>query len=300
MGRGFEGGSTSRVARGFSGPGAGMGATKASPCPAPIYFTKRRPGPELALEDAVVGDLPSILPRKASPSFVFGSKPIGAGAPDLTVVYCGTQVGLLAELGHAGTKILAYLRVIRQVRLETLGERLRLRPSVLERCVDYLASERIISYNEGVITLGSQWRDVLHEVVTIEAKVSKWRQAVSQASRNLIFAHRSFVALPESQARIASQDPMLGKLGIGVVGITSGSAKLIRRSRRSRPRVWRYYYELAAAAGRCLKGPGDNQHSPDWETQKEVAQHQSACALAPSEQEAAVHLRDTGTNRAEA
>jgi hypothetical protein len=43
------------------------------------------------------------------------------------------------------------------------------------------------------------------EIVAIEAKLSRWRDALDQAYRNMCFAHRSFVCLPNAAAARAAQ-----------------------------------------------------------------------------------------------
>lgn len=231
-----------------------MRITEAIQYPKPIFFANRRPGPEIELEDAVVRSFHHILPTDRQPSCIFASKPIGAGSPDLTLVYCSPHVVALADVDKGGTTILAYLRVVKHARFETLVSRLRFRPHLLERCLDFLVSANILQCESQVFSLLPQLRDVLEEVITFEVKVSKWRDGLSQASRNRVFSHRSFLALPESQAHIASQDPMFRRLGIGVTAVTlEGNSKLIRRSRRAQPRVWRYYYELAIESARCLR-----------------------------------------------
>ncbi len=42
-------------------------------------------------------------------------------------------------------------------------------------------------------------------VLDFEAKLTRWRDALHQAYRNTCFAHRSYVVLPESTAKLAAQ-----------------------------------------------------------------------------------------------
>jgi hypothetical protein len=219
----------------------------------PIYHSSRRPGPELDVEDAVVASLPELLPSDERPSCVFGSRTIGAGIPDLTIVYCTPGAGVPADSHPSTVDILAYLRVVNQARSDTLRDRLRLRQQVLDSCLDELMKAGALQGRGDTFTLNGSFRQPLREVVTIEAKVSKWRDAVSQAARNRVVAHRSFIAVPEAQARLAVQDSRVALLGIGVISVAGTEVKLVRRSRRSRPRVWRYYFELALASAQHMR-----------------------------------------------
>ena len=221
--------------------------------PRPIYSLERRVGPEAVMEDVIVTRIPDLLPVSERPSCIFGSRTVGAGAPDLTVVYCPQDISMPVH-GHPRTiDILAYLRVVNQATAATLRNRLRITERVLEECLDCLWEVRALRRLRHAIALEPEFRHPLSEVVTIEAKVSKWQQAVSQASRNLVFCHRSFVALPDIHAFTAAQDARVAMLGIGVISVSDSSAHVVRRSRRTQPRVWRYYFELAVASARQLR-----------------------------------------------
>jgi hypothetical protein len=90
---------------------------------------------------------------------------------------------------------------------------------------------------------------VLPEILTIEVKVADWRRALSQAARNCIFSHRSFVALPEKIASRIRSETLFRELGIGLLSIdASRDVRVLRRARRVTPRAWTYYYSLASLA----------------------------------------------------
>ena len=242
-----------------SSPYNGVPMSDAHPWNEPIYEVARRLGPEAELEDAVVAHLPRLLPTDERPSCIFGSRTIGAGAPDLTVIYLTPGVEMPLD-GHPSiVDILAYLRVVNKVGFDTLRDRLRLSQEVFDSCLHVLSEAGAFRASCSSLALHDGFRQPVREIVTIEAKVSKWRDAVSQAARNRAFAHRSFVALPEAQARLASRDARVALLGIGVISIGGDQPNLIRRSRRSQPRVWRYYFELALASLRQVS-PQDALH----------------------------------------
>jgi hypothetical protein len=239
----------------------------------PLSFGVRRPGPELALEDAVVNNLGSLSQGGTQPSCVFGSKPIGAGAPDLTLLFCEPEVTALAGANGRSSDVLAYLRVVHRARFETVRERLLLGESAMEATMEALLAGGAVVLRGDLLSLTPQWRNVLREVVAVEAKVSHWRKAVRQAARNRAFAHRSMVALPAKQANRASADTTVRGLGIGVLSIDEGGCvRTLRRSRRSSPRVWRYYYDLALEAARLLSVGSDAVRRPDRQCEAAVPQ----------------------------
>lgn len=238
-----------------------MKSTKSRVLLSPIYSTQRRPGPEQGLEDLVVSQIHNVMPLIGNPTCIYGSRPIGAGAPDLVLLYLQPNVRAPLHEIDAVADVLAYLRVVRRAYARTLSTRLRLGEDIVECCLRQLTTIGALDQSGSTYALAKKYRSPFKEVIAIETKVDKWKDAVSQAARNRTFSNRSFVALPESQARLALSDPRVAMFGIGVLSISAGTVKLVRRSRRSLPRVWRYYFDLFLASTRnrdrayAVRGP---------------------------------------------
>lgn len=209
------------------------------------FFRQRRAGPELLVEDAVA-ECVSGLFGSEYPLWTGGSLPLGAGRPDLVVVSCEPRVYALAQVEMPIAQILAYLRVVGRARPETISQRTGQPVDVVIRRLKGLCEVKAVDVGTDVYALAPEWRDILPEIVTIEVKVTDWQKAVAQAGRNRIFSHRSFVALPEFIATRVRREPILSKLGIGVLGVDErDEVRIVRPARRHRPRVWTYYYQLA-------------------------------------------------------
>jgi len=210
------------------------------------YFRPRKYGPEDKLEDAIIEQIPYIFPCDERFLWTAGSIPLGAGMPDLTIVSYEPQVFTSANFEMADIHILAYLRVVGRARIDTIIERIGTRRDKIVRCLKSLADAKAVLVNSSTYSLSPKWREILPEIVTIEVKVKNWREAVNQAAHNLIFAHKSFVALPNSIAKNLRQTPIFKQLGIGLISVDEDyEACIIRRARRRQPRVWAYYYQLA-------------------------------------------------------
>lgn len=211
------------------------------------YFRPQRPGPETELENAVAGRIGDLFPLGDRPTWTAGSLPIGAGMPDLVVVSCQPEVFALANVEMPSAEILAYLRAVNRARLNTIAERVTQPRRVIVRCLEDLVEVEAVSESLGTFSMNDAWRDILPEIVTIEAKVKNWRDAVTQAARNRVFAHRSFVALPARVASRVRSEPVFQQLGLGLLSVGDEfQVRISRRGRRHRPRVWTYYYRLAA------------------------------------------------------
>jgi hypothetical protein len=219
------------------------------------YFRARRPGPEAIIENAVAERVPDLFQNEQHPLWMAGSLPIGAGMPDLVVVSCAPQVFALSHVEMPTPNILAYLRAVGRARLETIASRMGHPRELIIRCLNGLVEVEAVANNADTFFLSPNWRDILPEIVTIEAKVANWQKAVEQANRNRIFAHRSFIALPEKVAMRVKSEQALKRFGVGLLSVNDHhEVSVVRRARRHRPRVWTYYYQLASLVANHLTG----------------------------------------------
>jgi len=212
------------------------------------YFRARRHGLECGIEDVLVSQCSAQkfgIPIDKS-TFIAGSPQIGAGMPDLVFVTCEPNVFAISNLDMPTARVLAYLRAVGRAKLDTIADRTGGSPTSVRHRLDSLVDAQAISAESGLYALAHPWRNILPEIVTIEAKVRNWQKAVDQASRNRIFSHRSFVALPEDIAERVKNEERIVTNGVGLLSITKDShVDILRKPRRQSPRVWTYYYQLA-------------------------------------------------------
>ena len=209
------------------------------------YFRARKPGPESLIESTVVQRSADLFPADGNLRWTAGYLPVGAGLPDLVIAYSKPEVVALCQVDISSTQILAYLRVVGRARCETITERMRMSLGEVSRSLESLEEARVVSSGNGVFSLAPVWREILPEIVTIEVKVKNWAEAVRQASRNSIFAHRSFVALPEAVANRVAHEPLLQDLGVGLLSVSQDDVSVLRKARWHKPKVWSYYYRVA-------------------------------------------------------
>jgi hypothetical protein len=214
-------------------------------------FRPRREGPEVVIQDVVAEQIPQLF-RPRQYSWTAASVPLGAGIPDLVIVSYYPEVFALASVEMSDSQILAYLRAVGEARLDTIAAGMGTSTKKMRRCLSSLINVEAIQESSNLYFLSSLWRHILPEIITIEVKVSKWQRAIEQAARNRIFAHCSFVALPENIALRIRTDPVLRKLGIGLISVSDVTATVIKRPRRSSPSVWTYYYRLAFLLARSF------------------------------------------------
>lgn len=212
------------------------------------YFRPRRLGPEIKIEDAVAKQVPHLFPGDGHVSWMARSLPLGASMPDLLIVACNPQISSLSDFGMLGAYILSYLRSVNRVRIDTIIERISSPKKKILRCLNNLIEANVVIQNSSVFSLSPSWRDILSEIVTVEAKVKNWKTAVEQAVRNRVFAHKSYIALPAHIAERIRTEPVLKYFGIGLLSVNNNDVRVTRRARRHQPRIWAYYYKLAFLA----------------------------------------------------
>jgi DNA-binding MarR family transcriptional regulator len=238
----------------------------------PVQYRPLRAGPEATLQRAVELRLLSLFPQENRLLWTAGSVPVGAGRPDILLTSCEPQIMALTGVDVTTRAMLAYLRAVGCARSETISARLGKTRKSVERNLSSLVEANIIIVEHGRYALSRDWRAVLPEIVTIEVKVGDWRRAVAQAARNRIFAHRSFVALPERVAVRVKAESIFREQGIGILEVaTNGNVRVARRARRTMPKVWDYYYSLAFMAAEHLNGEGRGVYRPNRQRKSAVS-----------------------------
>jgi len=210
------------------------------------YFRPRIAGPELAVEDAVIKNVNKIVSRAEEKIWLAGSLRIGAGMPDLLITTYNPRVLKLSQLELKNYRVLAYLRMNHCVEFEPLLKIADVSPKKFSEQMEWLLDHKVIFVRSNRYFLFPVWYEILPEIIAVEAKVSDWQKAIHQANRNKIFAHRSYVALPEKVAKRIKNQSILKKSGLGLLSVDEeNNITLLRKGRRSVPYVWSYYYQLA-------------------------------------------------------
>lgn len=99
----------------------------------------------------------------------------------------------------------------------------------------FVALGLLVTDLRGAYRLGDWGKLLPNRIVTVEAKISRWRDALRQALFNLRVADYSYVALPEDRLLGVSLEP-LQQSGIGLLAIApKGKSRVIRLAQRNRP-----------------------------------------------------------------
>lgn len=213
---------------------------------ATVYYRSRNGGAEELLEDTIIHNIHDLVPSKG-PLWIGGSLKIGGGQPDLTVVNYDERVYDLGRHDLLDPLILSYLHGVRSASVATISRRINRSMAGLINRINALVETGIIQESSGQYALEKRWRDVLADVITIEAKVANWKKAVSQAARNRLFSSGSYVALPIDLASRIQDTEVFRTLGIGLIAVGGfDKIRVLLKSRSFNRKVWKYYYTIAS------------------------------------------------------
>lgn len=196
---------------------------------------------------------PAFVSKDSDSRWAATSVPIGAGLPDLVAAAYRPEIEGTGGFTNQHACLLAYLRGTSFVKEDTITARIGIRPKRLAQVLLDLSATGAVLERDSKYGLSNQWRGLLPEVTAVEAKVEKWKDAADQARRNSLFANRSYVAFPESVARRVHQDSVFQDHGIGVLAISGGTVRILRRAMKRTPILWKYYYLLAFTIGRSFE-----------------------------------------------
>lgn len=168
---------------------------------------------------------------------------VGVVVPDLVLVR-SAQSAAAASLSAFESWIVAELMAVSARRPETLAARLF---AGHEKTVSALQRlERagvVVRSSPRSYTLAKGWFPPGCEVIAVEAKLARWREAIQQAVTYLAFANRSYVALPaQTIERSVDVARACVASGVGLVAVSASHARILikapRRAMASPGWVW--------------------------------------------------------------
>lgn len=182
-----------------------------------LRLRRQTVGPESALVDNAIRA--GLLRGRTSP-LVLREPALGTGFPDVVAAYPSSR-NLRVERPALEVDHLRLLQFLwcnqGATTLAAARTLLRLSARTIRRVVDELHEQRAISISgEKVRACRSSEMFAASRIVAVEAKISKWQDALMQAAGNAWFASHSYVLFPSRRlGGLAATDARA--LGIGVV-----------------------------------------------------------------------------------
>lgn len=208
------------------------------------YIRKRRTGPEQKIENTTVLNVAKLFKTDCNLLWLGGSVPLGAGIPDVVAAVFKPELLNLSQIENPCLGILSYLRSSGSVKESTIVKRLSLPKKIVSSQLEMFQEIGAVGETGGVYRMQESWKNLIQEVVSIEAKVSDWKRAAQQAIRNKVFSHYSYIAFPEKVALRVKDQEVFRNNGLGILSIKDNELVMLKSARKSSSIVWEYYYKL--------------------------------------------------------
>ena len=202
---------------------------------------------------------PSTLRRPASANrqlMVFPELEVGMVIPDLVVVFRGQSLPKRSARGISLTDLdshvlAAFLRGKPRLSCYLIARHLYSSPSRTAIALSRLHRYGILRKDgEAYFTLNVKAIPTRLHVVAIEAKLLRWRDALSQANTYKRFSNRCYVALPKYViARNPKIKPACKADGIGLIGVEKSALSVVVESSAFLPQTPEWVALLAKTVG---------------------------------------------------
>ena len=209
------------------------------------YVRPVRSGPEQKIENTTVLNMAKLLKSDGNLLWIGGSVPLGAGMPDIVATVFKPQLLNLARIAKPNISILSYLRTTGIAKKDTIARKLLVSTGATETQLKMYQEIGAIRNINDAYCIQNPWKNLISEIISVEAKVSNWKGAANQAIRNKLFSHYSYVAFPIKVANRVKSKSIFKDNGLGVLGIKDNTMTLIKTARKSSHFIWEYYYKLA-------------------------------------------------------
>jgi hypothetical protein len=211
---------------------------------------------EAGLVEQLLRHLPgSLVPRKTSVAFTIGREiAVGRSVADVVCLIREGRARVRCvpsePLTVIESVILATLRLHGPTRIDILEQRCGFARTFLrEGALKRLAGWRLLGFeNGGRVSSCGSWTGAFG-IIAIEAKVTRWREALRQAVSYRRYADRSFVALPASLASTAlDAAPVFADAKVGLLLVNADAVREVFPAPRVREHDWRREFVLSRLA----------------------------------------------------
>lgn len=203
----------------------------------PIRFRKVKSGPEHQLVARFLNDYRSLFNDQGLQTTVFREPVAEVGIPDVLLVLWnkGDEAWhpLRSSLTRDDIKIVHFISTFGRkgtqqdnvVKLLGFSERTVSKTvnKLIESGLAHLSSHRIVLKNSAFF---------IRKIISVEAKVHDWRNAIMQAERNQNFSSHSYVLLPEEKINSSLLDGW--NFSTGLLTYSKGKPIVKRRAQKNR------------------------------------------------------------------
>jgi hypothetical protein len=230
-----------------------------------------RPELESLLVEELCLLLPSFLRSRHAPWDVFREVTVGGSIADVVAVagcHCGKEHPTVGPLSAAESVVLAVLRAGGPACESDLVKTCGLNGKTA-RTVKHLETAGLVRRRPNGAVEALRVCRPARSLVAVEAKLVRWRDALSQATTYRRYADEAFVALPEAHARPAVENAQeFRAAGVGLLIVGSGRVRAAIAAARSSAHGWEREFVFSRVGWR---GPDGGDDKPARRSSRSVA-----------------------------
>lgn len=181
---------------------------------------------------------PGALNLQDGPFHVLSETQVGTRIPDLLIVCSNTeQGGALPKLSYFDCTIVATTIRAGTVTVETLAETTFSPATEIARRVDRLVRRGLLTHDDNDrFRFSPRALPTKLRVVAVEAKLTRWKDALAQARTYLAFANEAYVAMPaQTVRRNVSALTACADAGIGVIAVDELDVSIVLQAVHRQP-----------------------------------------------------------------
>ncbi len=184
---------------------------------------------------------------------------VGGVIPDLVAVRVLPRIPSMLDLRLSGFDAFVISQLLGgPSRVDTIVRRLYTETAKVVASLKRLERQRIVQKVEARrYAVDGHGFPICAEVIAIEAKLRRWREAVVQAGSYRMFANEAYVALPHSTILAAKVDVERECIGqrVGLMAVSPGHVELVVPAPRHAPMTGDWVWVIGRALARNSVGP---------------------------------------------
>ncbi len=169
---------------------------------------------------------------------IFIEPQLDTGYPDIVVVEFSSfpKVGwtdIRRSLNLTDIKVLFYVQSCKKTTIDYMCEVLGFSEDILKQSIKKLKNCKLVhssktNKNVSAVFLRSYCR--INKIISIEAKIDKWNDAIRQAGNNVWFSTESYILMNKAECSLSIKETC-EKLGIGII-LVNGTIKTVLKSNK--------------------------------------------------------------------
>jgi hypothetical protein len=181
--------------------------------------------------------------------------PVGTRIPDIVLV-CTSEKPRIDLWPYYWTyrhaAVISHLRRRYKLKIESISKRLFEEPTRLEPVMKQLTkSGAVIKTKNNCYSLSEEFSSFSADVIAVETKLKRWKEAYFQAKSYFKFANRSLVAMsPDGIPTTKESKKIFTKAGIGLVTVNGNAPKSLLTGRWQNNNNLEKEYIVGIAFGR--------------------------------------------------